>query len=144
MKQLSLLVAMGFQLVLICNASAQMGSQPSPRLYPNKHLSMVGETKANQDIRECSDKGAVYIHNSQQSGQGARNVVRGAARGALLGTVGGAVGGDTGKGAAVGASLGATGSLVKGAQQRGSANPAFQQYVTACLEDKGYKVLEWR
>ena len=142
MRVLGIVLVVGV-CVVVSTASAQLRAEPKPKLYPNKHLSEVGETKANQDIAECTTSAAGYVHNSRQPGQGAKRMVGGAARGALLGTVGGAIGGNTGRGAGAGAVMGVTASALKGAKEKGANNPAFQQYANACLEDKGYKVLGW-
>ncbi len=124
--------------------AAQAVAQPQPRLYPNKYLAEVGETRANQDIAACGSKAATYIQQGKKQGDGLKSGVRGAARGALLGTVGGAIAGNTGRGAATGAVVGTTASAMKGVKERGARDPVYQQYVTACLEDKGYRVLEWK
>jgi hypothetical protein len=33
---------------------------------------------------------------------------------------------------------------MKGVKERGTRDPAYQQYANTCLEDKGYRVVEWR
>ncbi len=129
--------------IAVGNASAQLRSDPKPKLYPNKHLSQVGEAQASRDIASCSSNAGQYAEQSKQPGSGARAGLRGAAKGALLGTVGGAIMGNTGRGAAAGAVVGTTASAMKGINERGARDPVFQQYVNACLEDKGYRVLEW-
>jgi outer membrane lipoprotein SlyB len=134
----ALLIALSFE---VSQASA---ANPEPKLYPNKHLAEVGESKAKQDIAACSSKAAAYVQQSKQQGDGLKAGVRGAARGALLGTAGGAIAGNTGRGAATGAVVGTTASAMKGVRERGSRDPAYQQYVNSCLEDKGYRVVEWR
>ena len=131
-------------LVLMTNlASALPRREARPQLYPNKHLAEVGESQANRDIQDCSTAAAGYVHNARQPGQGARRVIGGAAKGAVVGTIGGAVMGNTGRGAAAGSVMGATKSAAGAIREQGTNNPAFQQYVEACLEEKGYKVLGW-
>lgn len=141
--KLSNVAVLSLAIMFSQNAHGLPGREPQPKLYPNKHLSEVGETKARQDIGECTDAAAAYVHNSRQPGQGAKKALGNATKGALLGTVGGAIRGNTGRGAAAGSVVGVTRGAMKGIQERGSGNPAFQQFVTACLEDKGYKVLGW-
>ncbi len=139
--QLIKLSVLGLVWTLASTASA---SEPKPKLYPNKYLSQVGETQANKDIAECSSKATNYVNSSKRTGDGARAGLRTAAKGAVLGTVGGAVMGNTGRGAAAGALVGVTSSTMKGVKERGARDPVFQQYANSCLEDKGYKVLEWK
>ena len=43
-----------------------------------------------------------------------------------------------------GAAMGGTATVVNKVSERGARNPVFQQYVNSCLEDLGYKVIEWR
>ena len=133
-----------FTALCTTQAFALTGNAPSPVLYPNKYLSQVGEARANQDIAQCSSAATRYVESSKTPGQGGKAVLGSAARGALLGTVGGAIMGNTGRGAAAGAAMGGTASVVRGVRESGARDPAFQQYVNSCLEDKGYRVLEWR
>lgn len=141
-SRISLCIAL---LVTVSLESAMaLGSDPKPRLYPNAHLKKVGQTQANKDIAECSSAAAEYVSSSKERGDGVRSGVRAAAKGAALGTVGGAIAGNTGRGAAAGAAIGGTASVIKGVKERGARDPAFQQYASSCLEDKGYKVVEWK
>ena len=126
------------------SASAQLRRDLRPVLYPNKHFNQVGQARANQDIAQCSAQATNYLKNSSQTGDGAKNVAGSAVKGAILGTVGGAIMGNTGRGAAAGAVVGGTSSVVNGVDKRGTRDPIFQQYANSCLEDKGYKVIEWR
>ena len=131
-------------LLLAGTATAQLRADPKPILYPNKHLTQVGQARANRDISECGAQAAGYAQDSKKTGDGLRAGTRSAAKGAVLGTVGGAIMGNTGRGAAAGAVVGATGSALKGVNQRGARDPVYQQYVNSCIEDRGYKVVEWR
>ncbi len=125
-------------------ASAQLRAEPRPRLFPNQHLAQVGETRANQDIAWCRSQASNHVRDSRNAGDGLRAGARGATRGALMGTAAGAMMGNTGRGAATGAVVGVTGSAISGVSERGARDPVYQNFVNVCLEDKGYRVLEWR
>ena len=163
-KTLSLLLVMGFALVLFCSGSAT--AQNELMIYPKKGQS---QDQLDQDKVQC------YTWAKEQSGFDPMapptastpppqaeakkgGVVKGAAGGALLGVAVGAITGNVGKGAAIGAvSGGAVGGVrrnnqvnkekqaeqqwaqkesTKYAQGRNGYNRAF----AACMEGRDYTV----
>ena len=137
-------ILVAISIFIAASTADAIGREPQPKLYPNTYLQKVGQTKANQDIASCKSAATNYVSSSKERGEGLRKGVKGAAKGALLGTAGGAIMGNTGRGAAAGAVVGGSASAIKGVSESGSRDPAFQQYVNSCLEDKGYKVIEWK
>ena len=143
-RKISALLTVSFILCLSSLAFAQL-KEPEPQLYQNKYLQKVGPVQASADIAQCKQKAQSYISSSAQSGDTLKKGARNAAKGAALGAVGGAVmGKNVGRATGAGAAIGGTATVVNKVSERGARNPAFQQYVNSCLEDLGYKVIEWR
>ncbi len=124
---------------------------PRPDLYPNAHLQKVGQTRANQDIANCQVKAEDYIGDTsaQRQQQNVHNTVRKGARGAALGALAGSItGGNAGRAAGAGAAVGAASSVLDNRRQQRdqelNGSPEYRSYVSACLEDLGYKVVGWR
>ena len=135
MKQTALLL-----LVLLLPACA-----PKPILYPNAHYNEVGQEAAERDIDECSQmaKEAGASPGQGKTGQVAGNTAAGGAVGSAAGAVGGAVVGHPGRGAMVGAASGATGGFLRGLFRRSPSSPAYKQFVTRCLKERGYDPVGW-
>ncbi len=117
-----------------------------PVLYPNDHLSRVGQAQANADIDEC-------IRLAKQAGLDAgkgKAVARNTARAAAVGGASGAAAGafskseSAGSGAAAGAAGAAAGTLISGMFRANELDPATKRYVEECLREKGYKVIGWK
>lgn len=127
-----------------CATSGEGWRNQKPVLYPNAHYKQVGAQAAQGDIAEC-----LYVaeHGQTQRSQGkdaAVNTLGGAAAGAALGAIGGAIAGNAGTGAAAGAAVGGTLGVGKTIYDAGKPTTAYKGYVDACLEEKGYKVVDWQ
>jgi len=129
----------------MCGCSARR-----PVLYPNAKLQTVGRAAAERDIEACMRLASQYLSSGGQIGSTARNVATdtavGGASGAAVGAVGGAVLGDAGRGAAVGAATGATAGLMGslfGSMRSREPDPAYANFVTRCLSERGYDTIGW-
>lgn len=118
---------------------------PRPILYPNPHFQQVGETGVEQDIAECSAlaKEAGAKPSQGKTGQVAGNTAGGGAVGSAAGAVGGAVVGHPGRGAMIGAASGATAGFLRGLFRKSPPSEAYKQFVSRCLEDRGYDPVGW-
>lgn len=118
---------------------------PAPILYPNEHLNSVGKEAAQRDIDACMElaEKAGAEANKSQAGQAATNAATGAAVGAASGAVGGAIAGSAASGSAIGAAGGATAGIIRWLFSKPQRNPAFENFVTQCLKDRGYQPMGW-
>lgn len=125
-------------------------SSAHPVLYPNAHLQSVGKEAADQDIEDCKQlaESAGAEEGSGQTGRVATNTVVGGGIGAASGAVGGAIVGSAGTGSLVGAASGAVWGLLSGlfyaATGSSQPNQAYTNFVSRCLQDKGYEVTGWQ
>jgi hypothetical protein len=120
-------------------------SQARPILYPNAHLSAVGQAQADADLAECR-RLAETAGASPGSGQGeqaARGAVVGGAVGGAAGAAGGAVLGRPGTGAALGAATGATANFMRSLFRRDQPSQAYRSFVDRCLRERGYEPVGW-
>ena len=118
---------------------------PRPVLYPNNHFEQVGQDYVDQDIAACEEMADEYISKSNAAEKVAGQTVVSGGIGAASGAVGGAITGNVGLGAAIGAAVGATQGLLVGLFRAGSSgpNPAYQNFVDRCLEERGYEPMGW-
>ena len=126
-------------------ALAGCAASPRPVLYPNAHLSAVGQAQADADIAECR-RLAEAAGASGGSGEGERAARGGAIGGAIggaTGAAGGAVLGRPGTGAAVGAATGATAGFMRSLFRRGEPSQAYRGFVDRCLRERGYDPFGW-
>ena len=124
-------------------------SSTKPILYPNPHFQSVGKEIAEQDIEACK-----HLAESSDAEQGtgrAGNVATSTAMGAGVGAAGGAVGGAiygaAGQGSLVGAASGAAMGLLRGLYymaRPAQPNQAYVNFVSRCLQEKGYDVTGWQ
>lgn len=127
-------------------AVAACAAQPHPILYPNDHLSAVGQAQADADLAECR-RMAEAAGASGGSGQGeraARDSAVGGAIGGATGAVGGAILGRPGTGAAVGAATGATAGFMRSLFRSGQPSQAYRGFVDRCLRERGYEPVGWQ
>lgn len=120
-------------------------SAPKPVLYPNAHYQQVGESGAEQDIAECSElaKEAGAKPSQGKTERVAGGTAAGGAIGSAAGAVGGAVVGHPGRGAMIGAASGATGGFLRSLFRRSAPSGAYKQFVTRCLQERGYIPVGW-
>jgi uncharacterized membrane protein len=122
--------------------SACAGTQPI--IYPNQHSTSVDQTVVRQDIAECKVMAErAGASGNSKAGDVAAKTAKSGAVGAASGAVGGAIAGSVGKGAAIGAASAATAGLIHGLFSDSKLSPAYQNFVTRCLVDKGYEVSGW-
>jgi hypothetical protein len=132
-------------LTLIIVLAVQGCASTRPVLYPNEHFNIVGSEAAERDIEHCMDLAEAAGADSDGSdvGQAAAGTVGGAAVGAATGAVGGAVVGAAGSGSAIGAASGATAGLLRWIFSKPKRNPAFENFVNRCLQERGYETVGW-
>ena len=123
-------------------------SSAGPVLYPNAHYQSVGKDVAKQDIEECREmaEAAGAEESSGKAGQVAKSTAMGAGVGAASGAVGGAISGAAGQGSLIGAASGAVWGLLMSLFTSGSSHPseAYTNFVSRCLQEKGYEVTGWQ
>ncbi len=127
-------------------------SAVQPVVYPNDFYLQSGQTdperKAalDQAIAECEGlaKQTGVTADAGRSEQAAKTTGAYAAGGAAAGAVSGVIWGSPGLGAASGAASGAVWGLVSTAVNSNQPNPAFQNFVTQCLAQRGYQPVGWQ
>ena len=120
-------------------------SSPAPVLYPNAHLTTVGQAAANRDIADCKVMAESYGASAKKGSAAnvAGSTAIGGGAGAAVGAAGGAVVGSVGKGAGVGAATGATAGLLRGLFKSGRTSRVHMRFVDKCLRDRGYEPIGW-
>jgi Glycine-zipper domain len=121
-------------------------ASPEPVLYPNRHLSNVGQAAADRDIAGCIAMAENHGASSKDGAAGdvAGSTAVGGGVGAAVGVVGGAIVGSAGRGAAVGAATGATAGLIRGLFKTRKPSPVHKKFVNKCLRDRGYEPIGWK
>jgi hypothetical protein len=120
-------------------------AKPEPVLYPNAHLNAVGQETAEWDIENCEELAESYgaSDGDDKTAQVAKNTAGGGAIGGAAGAAGGAVVGSAGRGAAVGAASGAAAGFMRALLREPEPSPAYRQFVSRCLGERGYEVVGW-
>ena len=121
--------------VLFAGCAAQR-----PVLYPTERLAQEGAA-SEHDVSDCQHLADANVRSTLPT-ETVRETAIGGGIGAASGVVGGAIFGSPGTGAAVGAASGATASLL-GSLLRPHTNATYQNYVSTCLSDRGYRVVGW-
>ena len=140
-------VQRGAILVLLLTAAC---SSARPVVYPNAHLQSVGKDAMEEDLNACREmaESAGADEGKGKAGRVATNTAVGAGVGAAGGAVGGAISGAAGRGSMIGAASGAVWGLLTGlfrvAGDSSQPSQAYRNFVTRCLEDKGYEVTGWQ
>lgn len=114
-----------------------------PVLYPNAHLTRVGQAQAEQDIAACRELAHQHVA-SGGAGTVAGSTAVGGGAGAAIGAAGGAVRGSAGAGAAVGAATGATAGFIHGLFKASEPSPTYKNFVNHCLRERGYEPVGWQ
>lgn len=122
-----------------------------PMVYPNARAEEVGSAVVQADIDACMARADDFVSGRSRGGEVAKKsagrAVVGAGVGAAAGAAGGAVSGDAGRGAAAGAAGGAAAGVASGLLEglfgRREPDPVFKNFVTRCLQEKGYEVIGW-
>jgi Glycine-zipper domain len=135
------------KIVILTAALALAGcaSAARPVLYPNDHLSAVGQAQADADLAECRQlaESAGASGGADQAERSARGAGVGGAIGGATGAVGGAILGRPGTGAALGAATGATAGLMRSLFGRSEPSAAYRGFVDRCLSERGYDPVGW-
>ena len=139
-----MLSIMGGSLLLTACSTAH------PVLYPNAHFQSVGKEAVEQDIEVCKQlaESAGAEEDSGKAGRVATGTAVGTGVGAASGAVGGAISGAAGHGSMIGAASGAVWGLLTGLFRAivgpPEPNQAYTNFVTRCLQEKGYEVTGWQ
>lgn len=112
-------------------------------LYPNPHLSRVGQGQAQQDIAECKQLADEHVASGGVGAVAGGTAVGGAA-GAAIGAASGAIGGSAGIGAAAGAAAGAIAGFIAGLFRASEPSPMHKDFVNRCLRERGYEPVGWQ
>lgn len=143
MKVMRMGALLGALLVAACSSA-------HPVLYPNAHLQSVGKEMMAQDLEACQHmaESAGAEEGSGKAGRVVTNTAVGAGVGAASGAVGGAISGAAGTGSMIGAASGAVWGLLTGlfhaAGDSSQPSEAYRNFVTRCLQEKGYEVTGWQ
>jgi hypothetical protein len=119
------------------------GCTVSPVLYPNAHVSNVGNDQAQRDIADCRQQADLYV-KSDAAKEAAKETVIGGIGGAVIGGAMGAVDGSFGRGVGMGAAGGAAAGLVGGILRASQPDPLYINFVNRCLNEKGYEIIGWQ
>jgi hypothetical protein len=123
-------------------------SSTGPILYPNTHFLSVGKKIAEEDIEACKELAeAAGAREGKNVSNVATSTALGAGVGAASGAVGGAIYGSAGQGSLVGAASGAAAGLLRGiflSARPTQPNQAYANFVSRCLQEKGYEVTGWQ
>ena len=132
-------------LIGVLAAVSGCAGEPRPVLYPNAHLSAVGQQQADADLAECRRlaEAAGASAGGREGEQAARDAAVGGAIGGATGAAGGAVLGRPGTGAAVGAATGATANFMRSLFRRDQPSQAYRGFVDRCLRERGYDPVGW-
>ncbi len=126
--------------IVLCMAGC---SAKKPVLYPNAHLSMVGQSQAQFDIDDCCRQADVYVKSGAGS-QIAKDAAVAGTVGGATGAAAGAVWGSAGKGAGAGAAAGVVGATTRGLFKSKEPSPVYKSFVNRCLQEKGYSTIGWQ
>lgn len=127
---------------MLLGLSACAGQHPV--LYPNDYQKSVGQEEVRRDIAECKAMAEQAGASSTSKGsEVAATTAKSGAVGAASGAVGGAIVGSVGEGAAIGAASAATAGLIHGLFSDAKPGPAYRNFVTRCLTERGYEVAGW-
>ena len=124
-------------------------SSTKPILYPNTHFQSVGKEIAEQDIEACKQ---LAESSGAKEGNGrtdnvATSTAMVAGVGAASGAAGGAIYGSAGHGSLIGVASGAVAGLLRGifySARPSQPNQAYANFVSQCLQEKGYEVTGWQ
>lgn len=142
--KLMMMLSMGLILLWLSACSSTQ-----PILYPNNHFQSVGKEIAEQDIEACKQlaESAGAKEETGKSGDVVTSTAVGAGIGAASGAAGGAMYGSVGRGSLVGAASGAVAGLIRGVfytAEPSQPNQAYADFVSRCLQEKGYEVTGWQ
>ncbi len=133
------------QIVFICIVFCMVGcSAKKPVLYPNAHLSMVGQAQSQLDIDECGRLADAYVKSGAGSQIAKDATVGGAVGGAAGGAYGAVWGGSASKRAGAGAAAGAAAAATRGLFKSKEPSPVYKSFVNRCLHEKGYTTIGWQ
>jgi hypothetical protein len=124
-------------------------SSTGPIIYPNTHFLSMGKAAAEKDIEACRKlaESAGAREENGKLGNVASSTAMGAGVGAASGAVGGAIYGAAGQGSVVGAASGAVAGLLRGilySSRSSRPSQAYVNFVSRCLQEKGYEVTGWQ
>lgn len=112
----------------------------NPVLYPNTHLTNVGNEQAKQDIEDCRQQADAYVKSDAAKEAVKDTGIGGAGVGGAIGAVNGSFGRGVEMGAAGGAAAGLVGGIIKSTEP----DPLYKTFVNRCLNEKGYDIIGWQ
>ncbi len=128
--------------IVISLLSGCAGSQPI--IYPNEHSGSVDQETMRRDIAECKSMAKnAGASESSKAADVATSTAKSGAVGAASGAVGGAIVGSAGEGAVIGAASAATAGLIHGLFSGSEPSPAYKEFVSRCLIERGYELSGW-
>jgi len=128
--------------IIISLMSACAG--PQPIFYPNEYSGSVDQETMRRDIAECKSMAEnAGASASSKSADVAAGTAKSGAVGAASGAVGGAIAGSAGEGAVIGAASAATAGLIHGLFSGSEPSPAYKEFVSRCLIERGYEISGW-
>ena len=141
MSQINKAIALSILGLIFVASTAN--AQSRPKLYPSKKLNSMTTGEVNDAIAACESQARSDVgvgNGDAATGNAVRGAAKGAAAGALVGAITkGKVGRTTAAGAAVGGGAATLGNV----RARREGSPEYRNYVSACLEEKGLKVVGW-
>ena len=132
-------------LIAVLLVGSGLGCSSKPVLYQNEQYAARSQQQIEADINDCMARAdAAGVDKGGGAKDTAVATAGGAAVGAAGGAAGGAIFGAAGRGAATGAIGGAVGGLLYSLFKKKQPNPAYQNYVNRCLQEKGYEPVGWQ
>ncbi len=137
---------LGMLLLFVTLTLFGCASSKRPVLYPNPHLTRVGQPQADADIAACMRAAEASGANSGKGEDLAKSTAKAGAVGGATGAVVGAISSSSsvGQGAAIGGAGAATATLVGGAFDASEPTQIYMRFVDQCLREKGYQPIGWR
>jgi len=117
---------------------------PQPIIYPNEYSGSVDQETMRQDVAECKvNAKQAGASSASKASDVASSTAKSGAVGAASGAVGGAIAGSAGEGAVIGAASAATAGFIHGLFSGSEPSPAYKEFVTRCLIERGYELSGW-
>jgi hypothetical protein len=128
---------------VICICTQVASAQSRPTLYPSEKVKSMTTAQLDSAISSCeaAAKAATSVGNQNAGGATVRKAAKGAALGAMAGAI---TKQNVGRSAGAGAAVGGTVSVIDNAKTKREGSPEYRNYVSACLDEKGLKVVGWK
>jgi len=137
-------VAVPLVLLVSFSGCSSMYGQRRPQFYPNDHFRHSSPSQIDRDTDYCMGLTDRYVEQPEVYEDALRSTATGALVGTATGAVSGTIFSQAGRGAGAGAAVGAIVGLLRALHNAGEPAPGYQEFVNQCLEEKGYRVFQWR